>query len=76
MVQELTKETDALTTEAKEKKNRIDLLVKSNALGTKSHEKRREVQNEDRNIDGQHKRPKQMYTWIFFIIIGNLIQGQ
>ena len=39
MVQKLTKEADALATKA-ETKNKMDLLVKSNAMRSKSREKR------------------------------------
>ena len=37
----------------------MDLLVKSNALHTKSHEKQKEVENEEKNIDGLQKKLKQ-----------------
>ena len=40
--------------------NLLDLLVKSNALCTKSHEKRKAVENEEKNIDGLLKKLKQM----------------
>ena len=52
MVRELTKEADALATEA-ETKNKIDLLVKSNV-------KCKEIKNEKNNTDGLQKNFKQM----------------
>ena len=43
-------------------KNRMDLLVKLNALHTKSHERREEVvENEESISDGVQKILKQMY---------------
>ena len=36
------------------------IRVRDATCSENGHEKRREVQNEDRNIDGQQKRPKQM----------------
>ena len=57
MVQELTKEAEA--TEA-ETKHKMDLLVKSNAMHSKSHEKRKEIENEEKNIDGLQKKLKLM----------------
>ena len=59
MVQELTKEADELATEA-ETKHKMDLLVKSNAMRSKSREKRKEIENEEKNIDGLHKKLKLM----------------
>ena len=40
----------------------MDLLVKSNATRSKSREKRKEMQNEEKNIDG-----KQMLKWNWLI---------
>ena len=57
MVQELTEEADALATEA-ETKNKMHLLVKSNAMRSKSRQKRRKIKNEDKNIDGLQKKLK------------------
>ena len=57
MVQELTKEADALATEA-ETKNKMDLLVKSNAMHLKSCAKRKKIENEEKNIDGLQKKLK------------------
>ena len=51
MVQELTKEADALATEAKT--NKMNLLGKSNV-------KCKEIKNKDTNIDGLQKKLKQM----------------
>ena len=59
MVQELTKEADELATEA-ETKHKMDLLVKSNAMRSKSREKRKKIENEEKNIDGLHKKLKLM----------------
>ena len=59
MVQELTKEADELATEA-ETKHKMDLLVKSNALRSKSREKRKEIEHEEKNIDGLQKKLKLM----------------
>ncbi|PFX12754.1 Transcription initiation factor TFIID subunit 5 [Stylophora pistillata] len=59
MVQELTKDTGALATEAETKKGR-DLLVKSNAMSSKSREKRKEIENEEKTIDGLQKKLKLM----------------
>ena len=59
MVQELTKEADELATEA-ETKHKMDLLVKSDAMRSKSHEKRKEIENEEKNIDGLGKKLKLM----------------
>ena len=55
IVQELTKEADALATEAKTK-NKMDLLVKSNAMYSKSGEKRKGIENEEKNIDDLQKK--------------------
>ena len=57
MVQELTIETDELTSEA-ETKHKIDLMVKSNAMRSKSREKRKEIENKEKNIDGLQKKIK------------------
>ena len=38
----------------------MDLLVKLNAVRTKSREKRKAVENEEKNIDGVQKKLKQM----------------
>ena len=38
----------------------MDLLVKSNALHSKSRKKRKEIENEDNNIDGLQKKLKVM----------------
>ena len=38
----------------------MDLLLKSNASRTKSREKRKEVENEEKNVDGLQKKLKQM----------------
>ena len=51
MVQELTKKADALATES-ETKNKMDLLVKSNAMHSKSPEKRKDIENKEKNTDG------------------------
>ena len=59
MVQELTKEADTLATEA-ETKNKMDLLVKSNAMHSKSHENCKEIENKEKNVDGLQKRLQQM----------------
>ena len=59
MVQELTKEADELASEA-ETKHKMDLLVKSNAMRPKSREKRKEIENEEKNIDGLQKKLKLM----------------
>ena len=59
MVQELTKEADALATKA-ETKRKMDLLVKSNAMRSKSGEKRKEIKNEEKNVNGLQKKLKQM----------------
>ena len=56
MVQELTEEVDALATEAETKKNKMDLLVKSNAMRSKSLVKHTEIENEEKNIDGLQKK--------------------
>ena len=37
-----------------------NLFMESNALRTKSSQKRKEVENEEKNIDGQQKKLKQM----------------
>ena len=58
-VQELTKEGYALATEA-ETKNKMDLLVKSNAMHSNSCKKRKEIKNEEKNIDGLQNKLKQM----------------
>ena len=49
MVQELTKEADELATEA-ETKHKMKLLVKSNAMRSKSREKRKEIENEKKKL--------------------------
>ena len=54
MVQEHTKEGDALATEAGTKKNKTDLLAKLHAMPSKSREKRKESENTLRK-----------WTWIF-----------
>ena len=59
MVQELTKEADELATEA-ETKHKMDLLVKANAMCSKSREKCQEIENEEENIDGLQKKLKLM----------------
>ena len=59
MVQELTKEADEFASEA-EAKHKMDLLVKSNAMHSKSREKRQEIENEEKNIDGLQKKLKLM----------------
>ena len=38
----------------------MELLVKSNAMCSKSHEKRIESENEEKNIDGLQKKLKLM----------------
>ena len=38
----------------------MDLLVKSNALHSKSRKKRKEIETEDNNIDGLQKKLKVM----------------
>ena len=43
-----------------EKKNRMDLLVKSNTLRSKSCKKRKDVETEDNNIHGLQKKLKLM----------------
>ena len=43
----------------RKKKDRMDLLVKSNALRSKSRKKRKEIENED-NIDGLQRKLKVM----------------
>ena len=52
MVQELTKEADALATKA-ETRNKMDIFVKSNVNC-------KEIKNEDKNIDCLQKKCKQM----------------
>ena len=42
------------------KQKLMDLLVKSNAMRSKSREKRKEIETEEENIDGLQKRLKQM----------------
>ena len=39
----------------------------SNAMRSKSHEKRREIENEEKNIDGLQKKLKLMLKWILLI---------
>ena len=56
MVQELTKEADELA----ETKHKMDLLVRSNAMHSKSCEKGKEIENEEKNIDGLQKKLKLM----------------
>jgi len=56
MVQELTKTADELA----ETKHKMDLLVKSNATCSKSREKRKEIENEEKNIDGLQQKLKLM----------------
>ena len=50
---------DELATEA-ETKHKMDLLVKLNALRSKSREKRKEIEHKDKNIDGLQKKLKLM----------------
>ena len=50
IVQGLTIEPDALATQA-ETKNKMELMVKSNVMSSKSREKRKEMENEEKNID-------------------------
>ena len=57
MVQKLTKEEGAPATET-QTKNKMDFLVKSNAMHSKSCEKRKEVENEETIIDGLQKKVK------------------
>ena len=57
ILQKLTKEADTLATEAKTK-NKMDLLVKSNAMYSKSGEKRKGIENEEKNIDSLQKKLK------------------
>lgn len=42
------------------KQNKMDLLVKSNALRSKSREKCKEMEHEEKNIDGLQKKLKLM----------------
>ena len=49
-----------MATEAEKKKNRMDLLVKSNALGSKSRKKQKEIEIEDNYVDGLQKKLKLM----------------
>ena len=56
---ETLEEADKLATEA-ETKHKMDLLVKSNAMRSKSREKRKEIENEEKNIDGLPKKLKLM----------------
>ena len=44
----------------REKKNRMDLLVKPNALRSKSCKKRKKIKTEDNNIDSLQKKLKLM----------------
>lgn len=55
---DLVAEADDLAKEA-EKKNKLNLLVKSNALRAKSQSKRKEVEDEEKNIEQLQKRLKQ-----------------
>ena len=47
------------TSEA-ETKHKMDLSMKSNAMRSKSREKRKEIENEEKNIDGLQKKLKLM----------------
>jgi len=38
----------------------MDLLVKSNAMRSESHEKCKEIENKEKNIDGLQKKLKLM----------------
>ena len=40
--------------------SKMELLVKSNAMRSKSHEKHKEIENEEKNIDGLQKKLKLM----------------
>ena len=41
-------------------KTKMDLLVKASAMRSKSCEKRKEIENEEKNIDRLQKKPQQM----------------
>ncbi|XP_068749173.1 uncharacterized protein [Montipora capricornis] len=61
MVQELTKEADELATEV-ETKHKMELLVTPNAMHSKSREKRKEIENEEKNIDGLQEKLKLIFS--------------
>ena len=57
MSEQLVAEADQLAADA-EKKHKMDLLVKSNALRAKSVSKRRESKSEEKNVEQLQKRLK------------------
>ncbi|XP_068708273.1 uncharacterized protein [Montipora foliosa] len=71
MVQELTKEADELATEV-ETKHKMELLVTPNAMHSKSREKRKEIENEEKNIDGGNCFDRKESAYVDAYVYGHL----